>query len=368
MANRGENIRKRKDGRWEGRYLRERNGVKKYRSVYGHTYSEVKKKLFEEKKTAAEKEQAKDSPETTMTIEELGELWFAEVKENRKSSTYQKYVSIYQKHIKNPLGSLAIREINSDIVAKSLPRQMSQSTNKSIYCVLNQILRYGICNFGMSVVPLKQYSVVGPARPVETMCQGDQQKMIHYLYSDMDTYKLGVVICLNLGLRLGEICALKWEDIDFRNKTLRVCRTVQRLKVDQDSKKTKLVEGTPKSACSTREIPLPDYLVNILMKFRGKGIYVINGTSPMDPRTYQNKFQFYLREAGVKSTHFHTLRHTFATNCINNGADAKSVSELLGHANVNITLNRYVHPAMDVKRGVLDSLTSIYGQKMGQVS
>ena len=108
--------------------------------------------------------------------------------------------------------------------------------------------------------------------------------------------------------------------------------------------------------------------MNILMKFRGKGIYVINGTSPMDPRTYQNKFQFYLREAGVKSTHFHTLRHTFATNCINNGADAKSVSELLGHANVNITLNRYVHPAMDVKRGVLDSLTSIYGQKMGQVS
>lgn len=368
MAKRGENIRKRKDGRWEGRYLQARNGNKKYRSVYGHTYSEVRQKLFEEKKNAAEKEQTEDSAETAMTIQELSELWFAEVKENWKSSTYQKYRSIYEKHIKDQLGCLTVSEINSDVVAKSLPHQLSQSTHKSIYCVLNQILRYGLRNYGMSVIPLQQYFVVGPARPVETMCQGDQQKMVHYLYSDMDTYKLGVVICLNLGLRLGEICALKWEDIDFRNKTLHVCRTVQRLKADQDHKKTKLVEGTPKTACSMREIPLPDYLVNILKKFCGQGIYVIKGDSPMDPRTYQNKFQFYLREAGVKSTHFHTLRHTFATNCINNGADAKSVSELLGHANVNVTLNRYVHPAMDVKRGVLDSLTSICGQKMGQVS
>ena len=177
MAKRGENIRKRKDGRWEGRYLQERNGKKKYRSVYGHTYSEVKQKLFEEKKKAEEKEQAKNSAETTMTIQELSQLWFAEVEENRKSSTYQKYMSIYEKHIKNPLGSLTVSEINSDVVAKSLPRQLSQSTHKSIYCVMNQILRYGIHHFGMSAVLLQQYCVVGSVRPVETMCQGDQQKM-----------------------------------------------------------------------------------------------------------------------------------------------------------------------------------------------
>ena len=368
MPKRGENIRKRKDGRWEGRYLRQVNGGKKYRSVYGTTYSEVKQKLFDEKKKEADAEQIKDKPETFMTIQKLSQLWFAEVEPDLKCSTFQKYTSIYEKHIQNQLGELTISEINSDVVAKSLPRQLSQSTYKSIYCVLNQILRFGARNYGLPGVSLKQYSVVKQVRPAETMVQGDQQKLLECLYTDMDNCKLGIVVCLNLGLRLGEICALKWEDIDFRNKILHVNRTVQRLKSDHDGKKTQLVESIPKTACSVREIPLPDYLVKLLLQFRGKGIYVLNGTSPMDPRTYQNKFQHYLREAGVKLTHFHTLRHTFATNCINQGADVKSVSELLGHANVNITLNRYVHPGMDVKRNVLDSLTSIYGQKMGQVS
>ena len=122
------------------------------------------------------------------------------------------------------------------------------------------------------------------------------------------------------------------------------------------------------TACSRREIPIPQQLLKILLQFRNNMSYIVNGNAPMEPRTYQYKFQAYLRAADIPGSHFHILRHTFATNCINNGADVKSVSELLGHSNVTITLNKYVHPAMEVKRNYLDSLASIYGQIMGQVS
>ena len=164
-----------------------------------------------------------------------------------------------------------------------------------------------------------------------------------------------------------EICALKWEDIDFREKTLHVSRTVQRLRTEQGNKKTILHEGPPKTLCSVREIPIPEFLCPVLLSCRDDSIYVLNKVSPMDPRTYQYKFHSYLDKALIKKSHFHALRHTFATNCISNGADVKSVSEMLGHSNVNITLNKYVHPSMDTKRNILDSLSFINGQNNGQI-
>ena len=131
--------------------------------------------------------------------------------------------------------------------------------------------------------------------------------------------------------------------------------------------KTILLEGAPKSNFSRREIPMSDEVAKLLLFYhRGDDEYVIQGKKPMEPRTYQNKFQKYLQSAGIKRKNFHTLRHTFATNCINNGVDVKSLSEILGHSDVKITLNRYVHPTAEVKRGHMNSLSVIYGQLMGQ--
>lgn len=362
MSKQGDNIRKRKDGRWEGRYLQEIDGKKKNRSVYAHTYSEVKEKLKEVKK----KEEM--HVQTALTLDALSGPWFAEVEATLKYSTYNKYLDIYEKHIRPQLGNLPVSDINSDMVAKILPRQLSQSVQKSTYCVLSQLLRFSASHFQQPQRSLEPYAVVRPAKPVEILSQTDQRKLLEILYQNMDSYKLGVVVCLSIGLRLGEICALKWEDIDFESQTLHVNRTVQRVRKAEGDKKTTLVVGAPKTICSKREIPLPEPLIRLLSQFPQEGDYVIKGDSPMDPRSYQYKFRSYLREAGIDQTHFHILRHTLATNCISNGADVKSVSELLGHSNVNITMNKYVHPAMESKRECLNALTTQYSQKMGQVS
>lgn len=366
MSKRGENIKKRKDGRWEGRYRTVEQEKAKYHSVYGHTYNEVRQKLFDEKKKAEELANMPEKPTQDITVQQLSEMWFTDIEQYKKYSTYRKYKDIYDKYIRNPFGNMKVPEINSEAVSRELPKDLSQSILRSIYCVLNQILSYGKLHFDIPEIRLKPDKMNTALRPVEIIYPTDQEKLQDFLLANLDNYKLGVLISLYLGLRLGEVCALKWEDVDFDNKTLYVRRTVQRLRMNQTDQKTMLWEGTPKTLCSQREIPLPELLCNLLLPFSGKGIYVLNGNSPMDPRTYQYKFQGYLRDAGVKDTHFHTLRHTFATNCISNGADVKSVSELLGHSNVNVTMNRYVHPAMDTKRDILDSLLSLRGQKKGQ--
>lgn len=215
-------------------------------------------------------------------------------------------------------------------------------------------------------------SSVTSSNNINTINTTDQQKLTEYLLTELDIYKLGILLCLFMGLRLGEICALKWEDIDMISRTLHVNRTVQRLPVDTvhtsgssqnnhtATRKTSLYIDSPKTSNSLREIPIPDFIYDKLSDYYNTSIksdsYFLKKNQPMDPRTYQNRFHIYIKEAGIGNTHFHALRHTFATNCISSGADAKSVSEILGHSNVNITLNRYVHPNLETKRSAINSI------------
>ena len=369
LARRGENIRKRIDGRWEGRYLIVVNGNKKYRSVYARSYNEVRQKLFDIKKETEQVEGELAFSENNVAnrnIDEISQLWLIDIKNKRKYSTYRKYTDVYKRYIQESFGRLSPEEMTQDLMAKTLPQSLSTSLYRSIYCVLNQILLYGNRHCNTPKIRLQIENVCESPKPVQTLNLADQKKLCGYLFSDLDSYKLGILICLNMGLRLGEICALKWEDIDFQCRTVHINRTVQRLSVEKGTTKTALCETIPKTSCSIREIPIPEFLYPILLSYKDDGIYVLNKVSPMDPRTYQYKFHSYLEKAIVKPSHFHALRHTFATNCISNGADVKSVSEMLGHSNVNITLNKYVHPSMDTKRNILDSLSSINGQKSGQ--
>jgi len=375
MARHGENIRKRKDGRWEGRYpvYSAEKGKQVYCSVYGRTYEEAREKLTTKKnllknqsETMEKESDCKIHAAEKLLFAEAAQGWLAQVKEKRKLSTYVKYSLVYQKHIEKTFEDTVLSEITDLSVKEKLPDSLSDSVRKSVYCVLNQILKYASAQYCLTMIPLKKPNSGTHSRPIKVLSKGEQKQLITVLYREMDLFKMAVLFVLFTGLRLGELCALKWADIDFEYKILTVNRTVQRLYVAGYKTKTILVETAPKSEHSRREIPLPSMLLELLVKFRGDGEYVFGGDKPMEPRKMQYHFKKILTEAGLADTNFHILRHTFSTNCIEDGMDVKSLSEMLGHSDVQITLNRYVHPSMETKRKYMDSLSAFYGQIYGQ--
>lgn len=385
MSRKGENIRKRKDGRWEGRYLiySEEKQKKVFRSVYGKTYTEAKEKLLKAKVAVLipQSNTYYDMQGINMAgtlsvakayicFETLAFEWFDDIRLTKKHSTYVKYLNIYNQYLADTIGDYDITEITDELIRQEVVcTSLSESIERSIYCVINQVFDYAKNTCHIELDKAKRRKSTRPVKPARILSEKEQLDLLNVLYTDMDIYKLGVLLCISTGLRLGEICSLKWSDIDFETRVLHVNRTVQRIATATDNTiiKTALFEDDPKSSHSNRYIPLPDALYKLIWQFKTESIYFFNDNKPLEPRTYQNKFQRYLKETGISNKNFHALRHTFATNLITTGADAKSLSEILGHANVQITLNRYVHPSMDDKRSQLDLLFSIKGQNMGQI-
>ncbi len=378
MGRHGENIRKRNDGRWEARYTvydREK-GKRVCHSVYGHTYEEVKGKraaaaMAPGPRSGRPSADAKGQGcglFQDMLFGTAAEGWLSLIRSRQKPSTYEKYSIIYHTHLEGALGKTALGEITEEFVKEKLPcRDASDSLKKSVYCVLNRILEHasGQCHATLPKIRRPVSSVRRKA--VEAFTKTEQAKLLSATYHEMDRFKMAVLLCLFTGLRLGELCALKWSDIDFENKTLAVKRTVQRLHAEGHSTKTVLVETEPKSARSKREIPLQDDMAALLLDFQNGREYIFGGDRPLEPRTMQNHYKKILEEAGISYRNFHTIRHTYATNCIEGGSDVKSLSEMLGHSNVRITLDYYVHPSMDTKRRYADRLCDFYAAIHGQV-
>ena len=168
-------------------------------------------------------------------------------------------------------------------------------------------------------------------------------------------------------MRVGEICALRWEDISIKEQTIFVHQTMQRIQTDQNiGCKTKVIVTTPKSACSIRTIPMPEDLAQIIAEYQTSNTgYFLTGSNEryMEPRTMQNRFKAVLIQCGIRDVNYHLLRHTFATRCIELGFDVKTLSEILGHASINITMNRYVHPSMELKRKNMQRLSDFIAVK-----
>lgn len=372
MSRRGENIRKRKDGRWEGRYyiVPSPSGKSVVHSVYARTYNEVKEKLSAARLSADSVTERK-AADMERCFQLIAEEWLTVIENSKKRTTYMKYHSIYEKYLKKQLGELPFSKLNEDSFAalfqKSGNELFSESLQKSIACVLNQILSHAAFYYDIQPLSYSCQKQKGRKKPIEILNQTEQSKLLHYLYQEMDICKLGILLCISTGLRLGEVCSLKWNDVDLKGKILSVHTTVQRIAVNGRDTRTVLMEGEPKSICSKREIPLSEEIIKLLHPYYSSSeTYLFRCGKPMDPRTYQNKFQKYLQMAGVEKKNFHILRHTFATNCINSGMDIKSLSEILGHSDVTITLNRYVHPTIETKRQHMNALSVIYGQYLGQ--
>lgn len=364
MARRGENIYKRSDGRWEGRYIisRDSSGKAVYRSVYAPTYTEVKDKL--QKCRLGNIVYCKTN--TIPPFDLLANSWLSTVKIKCRISTYNKYKNLYNCYIYPELYNIGIDKIDILKIQNILNMndQLSSKTQNDILFVIRQILNYAEINGCQSCLNIKNISIHQEICETNFLSLDEQNKFTDYLLSEPDLCKIGVYLCLFTGLRIGELCALKRGDISFETEIISIRKTMQRVQIENESARTKVIISEPKSRKSVRDIPLPTPLIDIIYNwYNGMKLddYILTGSSDkfIEPRLLEYHFKQYIRACGIKNVNFHALRHTFATRCVEMGFDVKTLSEILGHVNVNITLNRYVHSSMELKRKNMERLYEI---------
>lgn len=353
---RGENIYKRRDGRWEGRYIysRDEKGKAIYRSVYGHSYVETKEKLKNIRNITV--------IESRHTFSYFADNWLSSVKLNHKRSTFTKYSSLYTNHLKNELGNVNINLINCSIIKKMLEDKsyLSAKTRSDLLCIIKQIIQYAQKENIAINLTVFELSIHNEIKLIRVLTSAEHKILTDYLTDSQDICKFGVFLAMYTGLRIGELCALKRENIDLVNNILHVTNTLQRVKSDDLQHKTDVIITEPKSKCSIRDIPLPNFLHELCEKHYG-GLksedFLLTGADYyIEPRTLRYRFNGYIKKCGLTDIHFHTLRHSFATRCIELGFDVKTLSEILGHHDVNITLNRYVHPSIELKKKNMNKL------------
>lgn len=306
-----------------------------------------------------------------MTFNDAITLWLEEKRHYIKESTYSYYrFEIY--HYWSPLlGNMKLNEITEEYIQKIVlqwqtrgldnKHPLKKSTIQNLIVLLKQFLKYALrkdwINSSSKVEihfakqnTIHQQNVFSPA---------EQKKIINAVLADLNDKSFGILLALNTGLRIGELCALKWCDIELQEGILHVNKTLQRVYNEKGSAKTQIIITEPKTNTSIRDIPLGKQIlvaINKLNTYNSQNYLLTSSEQPLEPRSYRNFYNKFLDKNGIACLHFHCLRHTFATQCIEYGADYKCVSEILGHSTINMTMNMYVHPLMETKRKCVEMI------------
>ncbi len=371
MSKKGENIYKRKDGRWEARYIKgyEFSGKAKYGFCYGKTYAEARQKLMLCKTTefSVDKDPGfQQIPPPSRWFSLFCREWLDLQQSRVKDSTYVKYKGILEKHIYPALGLLYPESVDTRAAERFrkqlLDNGLSSKTVRDILTVFHAILKYAQRTYPGIFRDVEIAYPHNARQEARTLSVPEQQRFIVCLLTDMDYCKLGILLALLTGIRVGELCALRWKDISLENKTIRICFTMQRLQVTEpgEKSKTKIHIGSPKSIASCRTIPISDNIEILCQKMRPDDLdaYVLTGTEKyMEPRTVQYRMKKYTKLCGLEGVHCHTLRHTFATRSVELGVELKGLSEILGHSSPTETINRYVHSSMETKKTYMEKIS-----------
>ncbi len=370
MPRRGDNIRKRKDGRWEARFMKEDciDGVKKYGSVYGKTFQEAK-----EKRDKVIKEGPVRRLVHTALFSDVLSAWQAANRVRLKDASVSRYQNLIDTHILPELGSVRVNQLTASAINRFLISKLESgrtdgrgalSANyvRSISLVIGSAIKFGasegICSPLLSPIIKPSLS----KKELRILSSEDQTALETKLLENMQTDSLLIYITLYTGLRIGEACALRWEDIDLNTRLIYVRHTLSRSWVWENGVKHSFLSiGPPKTNSSFRCIPICSKLYSIIEGFEYRKLhgYILSNDEQnfISPRTFEYRYKAILKLAGIRYVNFHALRHTFATRCIERGVDVKSLSEILGHANVTTTLNTYVHSSMELKRIQLEKIT-----------
>lgn len=298
------------------------------------------------------------------TINQITEEWKEEKKKYVKKSTYAAYQLLIQNHIKPYFGDLykVNEEKVQQFVFDKLDAGLSEKTIRDIIIVLKMILKFGIKNGYLEYVQIDaKFPSKQEKKDLDVLSKADQKKFMEHLRNNFTFKNLGIFICLSTGMRIGEICGLRWCDVDTAEGVIKVRHTLQRIYIiEGETRHTELLLDTPKTANSVRDIPMSSELLKMLKsldKVVNENYYVIsNDIKPIEPRTYRNYYKKLCRQLDIPELKFHGLRHSFATRCIESKADYKTVSVLLGHSNISTTLNLYVHPNKEQKKKTIDKM------------
>jgi len=369
MARKGENIYKRKDGRWEGRYIKERkpDGKVLYGSVYGKKYGDVKLKLIPLKSAHTVRERTKAGFKGTVRDWLL--FWLNDLeKPNIKPSTYASYHNKLENHILPALGDKNLNKLTGDnmqswvngLIAKGL----SGSSIRTVYRIFNAALQKAVYKHCLLINPCQDVTLPGTERREICALTVLQQKELEN-QAQQSKGNEAIIIALYTGMRIGEISALRWEDVDFEDNVIYVRQTLQRIMdYDNNSAKTKIIIGLPKSNMSCRVIPFGKYLKEYLLglKAKSKNKYIVSCKGHYaEPRIISYRFRQIAKRAGLDNVTFHGLRHTYTTRCIERNIDIVTVSRLLGHASAKMTLDTYADSTLSQRKFAMTSLDMLLG-------
>ena len=354
MPRHGENIYKRRDGRYEGRYVvgKTAAGKTKFGYIYGYQYTEVRNELLRKKAEQLPAVETMLNCRRILLRDWLQQWLESEVSGSVKVSSYQTYLRQIQVHLIPKLGHFLLSEVTPSVIRAFISQLESDglaySTVKGIFRLLNAALRCAQESGVISLNPCRKIKIQ-PQEAIEqrVLSRSEQEKLRKASLNQDD---LPTLLSLYTGMRLGEVCALKWSDIDWEKKTIMVRRTAQRTAMFENGagKRTVLLIGTPKSKRSHRILPIPDFLFVMLQKAchaaSNTDAYVFGKVGhAAEPRTIQRHFQRKMQALGFAQVHFHTLRHSFATRLMELGIDIQTISALLGHQSAKTTLDFYGH-------------------------
>lgn len=379
MARLGKNVRKRKDGRWEARlYLgKKADNRADIISFYGHSAKEAenkRKNYLLEHSSVNEMINRKGFQNQDILFGQVAEEWLQSASHRVKLTTYHTYAAIVEKHLLPSwstikLSAMTTEKLNCFLIEKGISGRLdgkgglSGKSVSDIRIVLNSIIKYAItmdypCRATKPLTPIKHTD-----KKIRVLSKKEQSQLESYMDENLDRDALPVMLALYTGIRLGEACALTWKDIDFDSRTIRINKSLARVKnTDKNAAtKTKMVILSPKSEKSIRSLQIPGLLLPVLKAAAGKeDTYVITGTKKyMDPRVLEEHFKKLLAHAGIGKTNFHVLRHTYATRAVENGINEKALCENMGHHDVSVTMKYYVHPTDEYKQVFADSIARI---------
>ena len=303
------------------------------------------------------------------TVREIATAWKEYKRPYVKQSTMAAYVLILENHVLPYFGdgdSLHEQAVQAFVLQK-LERGLSVKTIKDILIVLKMVMKFGVKNEWMTYYEWDiKYPTTSTSKELEVLSVANHRKILNYIQSHFTFTGLGIYISLSTGLRIGEICALKWSDINVADGTITVSRTIERIYIIEGEKKHTELINTPKTKNSCRKIPMSKELLAMikpLKKVVNEDFYVLtNDERPTEPRTYRNYYNGLMVKLDIPKLKYHGLRHSFATRCIEAGCDYKTVSVLLGHSNISTTLNLYVHPNMEQKKRCITKMFKSLGK------